>query len=504
MNKELHERSIPVRRVAVAFTLCILAVVAFSAFWSGFFYQLDLDEVNHLVRAYEVLRGRLPYRDFHSMYAPVLHWLLAPMIGVLGPTVQTVMTAKLFMVACFIGRVTFTFLILRQVYSRNVAVVFLCLYFMDPFTVFSGMQIRPDSLMMLLYTVGLYLTISSIRRRSRFGLLAAGVVMAFSVIVHTKVIISVSIMSLVLLAFLRMEKRSRSFQWYVIGAVGATGAYLSYFLATGTAGEMLRQTLLDPGRVLGAVWYPPHMGTFITHNNFIVYGLAGKPLTWWYIWFLPFMGVAGLALTVREQLLQTDVLSPQNRLRSMVTLGFAGAMSANFVLLLSLHTVFIQYYQAVMWYISIFGAVGLSLFLRRWRQIFPTRQWPLLALGGLFLVFAAGSIRSNFSRAGVSFTRALEQEQVLWQIIPENAPVYPRLLFRPLGHPLGTSQFYPELPEEIRSRYPEVSTHLDANRIPYVILSAYEMEKMGIEFRSHIMKNYSLHPGTSGLYVRKE
>ena len=138
-------------------TVVLLAWVAISAAVSGYHYQFDTDEFHYAQFIYLYANGLRPYLDVYSSVHPaIFQWLMIPVFLIKGfTTIETLYTGRAVMIILLAIRLVCAWYIIRIIFSKRTAVLFLFMFLFDPFAVFTSMQIRPDNLMLTVYTAGL-------------------------------------------------------------------------------------------------------------------------------------------------------------------------------------------------------------------------------------------------------------------------------------------------------------------------------------------------------------
>ena len=128
-----------------------------SVLKSGLLYQYDNDELSHTQYAYLLRNGLSPYTSFIMTFTPLFHWFILPIFNILGFNFSAIFVARIIMIVLFLARITLSHLIVRLIFGKLIAYIFVPLQLLDPFTVFSAMQIRQDNLMITVFLLGLLL-----------------------------------------------------------------------------------------------------------------------------------------------------------------------------------------------------------------------------------------------------------------------------------------------------------------------------------------------------------
>src|SRR3990167_4698071 len=120
---------------------------------SGYYFIFNPDEIFNANTIYLMQKGMRPYVDFYTVYSPIFHWFITPVFWLLGFSFKAISGARVVMIGLYIVRIILIFWLVKRIFGKNTAFIFLLLYLFDPFMVFAGMQIRPESLMMVVYTL---------------------------------------------------------------------------------------------------------------------------------------------------------------------------------------------------------------------------------------------------------------------------------------------------------------------------------------------------------------
>jgi len=265
----------------------IILVLTASIVNSGLNYQYDIDELFHTQITYLLIKGYKPFVDFFSIHSPIFHTLLIPIYKVKGFSFDAIYVARITMVFLFILRSFLSFILVKKVLSTRTALIFLPLFLFDPFTVFAGMQIRPDNLMMLLFTLGLLFLTISLTKASKIASTIAGVTLATTLLVSLKIVPSVATVILLFSIYCFLKKKRRDLLQFTIGLVLPVLIFIIIFLTQGNLPQMIQQVFFDARKINEGLLYPSPPGNYHKPNNIYIYGVPGRPLTWTYAITLP-------------------------------------------------------------------------------------------------------------------------------------------------------------------------------------------------------------------------
>ena len=488
--------------IVLFISLTLLLLV--SVLYSGYNYMFDLDEINHLQRTFFVSIGKIPYIDYYSIYTPLFQWFELPFLWILGHSFVTLFVLRFVMLLFFILRLYLMARIGMILFGFRTAFVALVLLLWDPYTVFSAMQIRPDALMITLVMIGLSLLFQkNSQLPSRRATFLSGLYLSTGVLVHLKILPTVAVSVVFVLVYLFRLRQHLRIRIFCAGLIIPVVLFFGICLLQGNFDAMVQQSLIDPFSTFESLLYPAYVGEFMRPHNFNLFGYPGKPYNWMYLWIFPLVGFAGVYHAFMTAISNTSQRIKSHSLQWYLLIGLALSLVLQWLWLFRLNSVFIQYYLPISWLFAMFGGFAVVSFFNT-LSVYPLVWKSMKFIGGVMLIFfTMFSIGANMERGKLTgYTDRLDYER-LWSIVSEKDSVYPRLLFRDSPHPLSTAQFYPELSERVKVRYPTVPQSLENDQTDYLILSYYELDKMGPELRNYVKANYKKVENESGLYKRK-
>src|SRR3989338_4826857 len=125
------------KRIFTVLYFLLLLCLSYSAILSGLFYQYDNDELSHAQYTYLINSGFTPYTSFIMTFTPLFYWFLSPLFLTFGFNFSGVFAARIVMVILFLIRILFSYLIVRQVFGMKIALIFVPVFLLGTFTVFS-------------------------------------------------------------------------------------------------------------------------------------------------------------------------------------------------------------------------------------------------------------------------------------------------------------------------------------------------------------------------------
>jgi len=447
--------------VGILFAVAIGVLLA-TGIRSGILFQFDQDEFAHAHVTYLLSHGSAPYKDFLMTYTPVFHTLLAPVFYFAGYSLKSMYLARWFMALLFLIRVIVSGWIAYKIFGKWIAAIFVLLFLANPFTIYTAMQIRPDNLMMLLFTIGCALYIS----KKYFW---SGFLLAISTIVLLKIAPSI----LVIGAFVLFQKHARRLFF--------TGLFIPMLLfGTSISRGMVQQVIRDPYAINQSVAFPLPIYHFYELGKsalFDLYGNAWARLPIFELLFLLF-GFVGIFFIKKHHPAQWIL---------------AGCLVAQGVSLFFVRSVFIQYFLPVTWLIDLFAAVTMVR-LARFRIL-------LVLFLLVFSLFIYDSVNANIARSGSTSNPQTTWLTAVWKDVPPNASVYPNIPFRPLVYPLMYGYYFHDLPPIVTRRLPPLVAALKKNP-PEYILQTYEWKALPQDFFPYVFDNY--HETVKGVFVRNK
>lgn len=454
-----------IKIIALFSVVIVFLILIYSVITSGFYYTFDIDELTHSETVYLIANGYKPFASFFSIYSPIFHYLLLPVFNLSGFNFQGIVNARLFMIVLFIIRIFFTTFLIKKIWGKTASYLFLPLFLLDPFTVFSGMQIRPDNLMLTIFPGALLLFILALKKSSRILLFLSGVGIALTLLISIKIAPSILVfLSLYFFYCLKKHEYKNLIQFFL----GFTFLFLLFFLfllSQGSLFQGIQQMFIDSGANSNSLAFPVPYGFFYLPNNGFIYGLNGKPLSVVYVWILPIIAFMGgyRSITIKSI---SHSESKEDLLKKILFLS----LSAQLIMLFLYHSVSVQYYLPTSFYYAIFAPVFLQDLFSLFNNFKILKNGVILLVFIFLIALTKTSIDANFSRSQNSFTYNNERLNSVWTNIPPDSSSFPNTLFRPLSYPIIYGYNPLDLPSYVLDRYPPIEKVLEKNKIPYLAL----------------------------------
>lgn len=481
-------------------TIAIACIpLIFSIIRSGYNYVFDTDELNHIQLTYLYMQGQRPYLDiYNSVYSPLFGWFFVPLFQFLGFTFSTIYTARYVMIILFFLRVGVSYLIVRKVFGRRIAFLFVPMFLVDPFVIFSSMQIRPDNLMMALYTFGLLFFVKALYKTNTKHMALAGALFSTSLLALPKILPSVGLVYVFAFFYFLRKKNIRTMIPLIAGFAVPVLLFCGYCLVTSSFIEMVRQMVLESRAAYSYFPISIPIGNFHIPGNFYVYGTMGKPVTWLYAWFLPFAACAGL-FACTQQILKRRVFDAGD----MTKLILAFCLLSHWATLFFLPVMFMQHFLPFSWLMAIFAAYAIDAV---YTTLTPYRFGKLMSILAIY-IFAmcliAASVKNNYGRSLVDSGALIQEMTNRWQQIPAGTYTFPNYLFRPSMYPITYGYFIGNVPPVILDRLPSITGSLEKYDVKILLVDDYLMSKLPGDVTTYITDHYSRIPGDTEMMKRK-
>lgn len=510
--------------ILLVLSLCVLL---YASLLSGTSYQYDSDEYYHSEVMYLLTHGETLFQSIYSVYSPVFYWLLTPVYRLTDFTLTSLAAGRWMMAGLFLVRLFAQFFLLKKLVSVRAGLLSVFLSLLDPFTNFSAMQIRPDNLMMLFWSVGitflsytwLRVLASSANWRNQhkvvriFPPFLSGFFLSLSAISLIKIAPSVGVMILFFFWFLAREKQWHLFRWFFIGVVAPVLCFVGVLGFQGIFSGYVQGAILDPFMFMANILYPVAPGFFYQPNNIFIYGLSGKPIGWWIAQFIPILSFIGIGMIAQTQnslfrqgfggQAKLKTQKEQQIFTSYFFLALVAAFAAQYALLLASPSAFMQYYLPIMWFYAVFGVIALEKILTGIGSIPKIGGIIILGTGICFLILSIKSMHIQLLRATYTSDATLFDIQAKWKKIGEDQAVYPMLLFRPLSTPFLSHNIF-EVPKPVQERYPSLPQMLEEENVQYIFPSEFLLSHLSQTDRQYIRSHYVSDETDPTMLVRKK
>lgn len=451
-----------------------------------------------LFQGKSIHQGSVPFVDFYtSVYTPVFAWTILPIIKLVGFTLSAAKALRAFMIFVFLLRVTATSIVISKLFGKKVLLFFLPLFFLDPFTVFAAMQIRPDNLMTLFFSFALLSLIFAQEKKSGTLLFSTGIFLGLSLVTLLKILPAALCLIFFCGMYLYKNKSSIKFIFLLSGTLVPVICLAFYGIANGSLFPMIQQVIFDSVKAFGAFQYPVPFGNFYWYNNLYIFGAPGKPASWIFAWILLFLACMG-AYELGKTLLSKKTLEPKDYIKSSVVCTLVVTQISFFFI----NNLYIQYYIPISWLYALMGAIALH-------DLVATSQKKLMTLTFFAIVITTFMIRSiplNISRSTIEDRERIAVYVRRLEKIPIEEKVFPAFLFRPLAFPMLYGYFMTpsEATGAFLSHYAPIEQYLERDKVKFVILNDYTMTLIPQSTQAYIKSHYRRSdPDDEELFIRK-
>jgi len=213
-----------------------LAGLAVCLLGIAFIKPFRPDEIEHVHAAWRVANGRVPYLDFFEHHHPLLWYMLAGLLRLVGESGATVLIFRLIFYLLALATLGVTWgLALRVTRSRSVAWLSALLLVSTTSFLEASIMVRPDVPMMLFVALSVLFFVRAIEGRRRVDAVVSGVAAGVAIAFLQK-----AVFLLIAFAALAAVRRVRSGRW-------VPGATVAWF------GAGLGVTMVAAGGYLAAI-----------------------------------------------------------------------------------------------------------------------------------------------------------------------------------------------------------------------------------------------------------
>lgn len=483
--------------------ILVIAALIFSVIKSGLNYLFNGDEFCHIQTSWLITQGSKPFVDFFSAYSPIFHWFLLPIFYLKQVNFETLYLGRILMASLFCIRLVLNIFLLQKIFNKRVSYFFLPLILFDPFTVFSGMQIRPDNLVLFVYTIGfIFLTLGLLRLSKRLFFIS-GLLLALTFLVSIKFTPSLFVILLILSIYLIKNKKVVHLLYFILGGIIPFILFFGYFSLQGSLSEMISEVFIEAAAIVN-YWYTfAPMGMLFQAINDLVFGLSGRSPVWAYVWILPMLGAGGVFKIFFDIFSKFKNIGRKEILKLILIISFI----LQWVSLFFVNSVFIQYYLPVNFFMAVFAAVLIDEILISLEVSKTLKYAANFSIFFLFLFFSYFSIKANLNRANYNSFGQKDGMEKIWLRIKPNEQVFQSVLFRPLAYPVPVGYNIELFPISRIDKLPALPDVLENKKLKYLIVPQNVLLNLGNikpEWRTYIESKYEKIEGDGDYYIRKQ
>ena len=220
-----------VERTLPYIPLVAIILVMAGRFHLGLIRMFDPDEFSHIHWSYLVFAGKRPYVDFFFYIVPTFQWMLAPFF--LLP--HTPFLVILFRIVAFLlyGATALVLYRIARLAVKNTfwSMLAVLAYTVFPMTLDKTIDVRPDTLMMLLFLVSVFLLVDRKPLTAKRAFIC-GMSLSLSFLTMSKMVFAIPAVMYLLFAERRRITRT-AFLWGVAGVFAPPLVFVLYLFVTG-------------------------------------------------------------------------------------------------------------------------------------------------------------------------------------------------------------------------------------------------------------------------------
>lgn len=454
-----------------------------TAIKSGYFYEFDVDETFHSQATYLMASGNRVYETFYYIgYAPLLSWILIPFYKSVHFGFEALYTGRYVMIIIFLARLALIGNAMRMLFGKKAMLIAPALMLLDTVTVFTGFQIRPDNLMLFFYLLGLNFLIAGYKKP--FYMFFAGATFALAILSMLKIGPAVVVMGIIVVLWLLKKRYMTRVLFLFAGGISICLVFFGYFAVLGNLQEVINQLFIYPPKMFVNFQFPLPFGFFYQGNNVQFFGAQGKPLQWVFTWLLLLVAGGGLVLTLMS-VTKDKVFS----FRYALLCSFVISFFVQFYFVAVVQSPFLQYYIPFHFFAQLLATYAIV----QYADVLEKRT-SLLATGLLgsilFIVFAVSMAKGNIVRSQFTADALRVTQEQLWNSIPADQAVFPRVLFRPIVGKIAWNHFLGDASPFLVDLLPNFDTFLETYHVKYIHNEPYLLSFYPPAFWEYMKNNY--------------
>ncbi len=422
-------------------TVGLLGAIAFILLLRihlGIVRFFDPDEFAHIHWTWLIASGHAPYRDFFFYILPLFQWLLVP-IFLLAPSVKLIIATRMVAFVIYVILLYVVYRITKQITNRtDTSLLAMILFAGFPMTIDKTIDVRPDTLMTLLYFFGA----SRLLRRNPQAakenaadadLFFASIVISLSILVMMKIVFAIPA-----IIFL-----------YIMKLIDTKGKGLIFVILGGLAPILIVVSILAHDNLIPLAYRALTVDAWIVNNGKQPFSLIATLSPW----PLVYVEQAGVSLpwvinTIIWGLMLIGLifLTLKKRVPGIFSLLF---LVSSVAFLIKFPVPYVQYFVPVSVIAALLGAYGLTsigdgadLLIGSIAKRLHIRY--VVPVGGIILLIAAGVVSYSMyvqytDRLGSQKAREEQQTVIsdILKITKPDEPVYDMngsFVFRPDGY----------------------------------------------------------------------
>ena len=205
-----------------------------------------------------------------------------------------------------------------------------------------------------------------------------------------------------------------------------------------------------------------------------------------FAWALPVMAFAGGYRSLFDAKRETD---NAHYLKIILFLSLV----IQWLSMLFIHSVFIQYYLPLNWLYAVFAAVLVDDLIFKIDMPRIVKAGTVVLTVGIVAFLIKTSITANLNRSQWRPDQQIQEWQAIWKEIPENNPAFPNVLFRKPIYPVLWGSTFSQY---MRDRYPPAYLAIKKYNIPIMFLLNDEyFGYLDKESQDYIIQHYRREDG---------
>lgn len=218
------------RRLWIVFGFVFLLVLFNSSI-----RVFNRDEFEAIHSSWKVLNSGLIYVDFFQTHHPLLYFVCAPIIALLGENITTLFVLRAMSLCMVLGMFSITYMIATKLFDRKVALLSIVLLVSIRIFITRAIEVRPDTPQVLLGLISILFLLIFYEKRSHRYLIISSVSLAISLLFLQKAIFLIFLVGLILTVDLfRKQISIKNLLLYFIVFVITLIPFYIYIFSTGS------------------------------------------------------------------------------------------------------------------------------------------------------------------------------------------------------------------------------------------------------------------------------
>ena len=183
--------------------ILLLLMITVATVAVGYMHSLFADEREHLYATYMISLGNVPYLDFFEHHHPLMWYLFAPILNFFGDTVSIWYILRTFMLLGLLVTAVYVYHIIRLLTENiELGLIGVAWFLGNNVVAWAGTEYRPDNLMVMFHTMGLYYLLKYLKQKTLSSLQISVMCFFLSLLALQKVVVLWVPLGVVVLYFL--------------------------------------------------------------------------------------------------------------------------------------------------------------------------------------------------------------------------------------------------------------------------------------------------------------